>query len=158
MQLDYANSNTTRDSPQAYPERGGGSLHRKQCDQIGRFLEVLGNKSSPKLIAEFWAVLKKINLCKNCRGFYLGNFGEYLGNFLNQASGHIVRKRFFSFSIVFNTALLNEEQGFITKVLSELTTSKLVNHHINLFSVIVIFLKMGHSRPIYSLFLSFQYS
>ena len=32
-----------------------------------------------------------INSCKNCCGYYLGNFWSYLGNFLNSASGHTVR-------------------------------------------------------------------
>ena len=49
------------------------------CDQVGRFC----NQSSPKKIGDFWAHLKKINLCKNWCGYYLGNF-------LTSTSGHTV--------------------------------------------------------------------
>ena len=64
------------------------NVARLQCDQIGRFVKVLGNKfahkSSWKKIGDFWAILKNINLCKNCCVNDLGNFGKYLGNFFIQ--------------------------------------------------------------------------
>ena len=57
----------------------------KQCDQIGQFLKVHGNKfaykSSPKTLVTFWAFLKRITLCKNCCDINLGNFRKHLGNF-----------------------------------------------------------------------------
>ena len=47
-----------------------------QCDQIGRFFKVLGNKFahkiSPKRLGTFWAISKRIIVCKNCCFYYLG--------------------------------------------------------------------------------------
>ena len=63
-----------------------------QCDQIGRFLKVFGdkfaNKSGPKKIGDYWAILKRSSYVKNCSGFYLSNFWKQLDNLLTPPSGH----------------------------------------------------------------------
>ena len=55
-------------------------------------MEVFGdkftNKSGPKKIGDYWAVLKKMNLCqKNYSGYYLGTVWKQLGNTLTPTSG-----------------------------------------------------------------------
>ena len=60
-----------------------------QCDLIGWFLKVFGNKSNPKRLVTFGLIWKG-KFCKNCCGYYLGNFWKRLGNFLTQPSGHTV--------------------------------------------------------------------
>ena len=65
---------------------------RDQCDQIGRFMKVLGNKfahkSSPKILSTFELYWKRISKCKNCCGIYLGNFWKHLGYIFTPISGH----------------------------------------------------------------------
>ena len=70
----------------------GERVGKYQCDQIGRFFKVLGNKSaiksSPKKMGDIWANLKRFELCKNWCGYHLGTFWKQLGNFLTPISGH----------------------------------------------------------------------
>ena len=55
---------------------------------FGKFLTTnLLTKVAQKMIGTFWAI-KKINLCKNCGGYYLGNFWKHLGNFFTPSPGH----------------------------------------------------------------------
>ena len=67
-----------------------------QCDQIGRFLKVLGykfvNQSSPKGLVTFGGLQKRISLCENFCFYYLGNFYKHLGYLLTPTSGHNVNK------------------------------------------------------------------
>ena len=62
----------------------------EQCDQIGRFLKVLGTKlyfkSSPKTCVTFWG----ITIWKNCCSINLGIFWKHLGNIFTPISGHTV--------------------------------------------------------------------
>ena len=58
-----------------------------QCDQIGRFLQVLGNKlshkSSQNILVTFWLFLIMSLLCKKCVATFWAIFGrKKLGNFL----------------------------------------------------------------------------
>ena len=57
-----------------------------QCDQIGRFLQVLGNKmsqkSSPNILVTFRAISYNVTIMYKVRGYFLGNFGGKLGNFI----------------------------------------------------------------------------
>ena len=59
-----------------------------QCDQIGRFLKVLGDKicykSSPNNYQIFGLFWKTSLLCKNWCGYFLGNFWKHLVYFLLQ--------------------------------------------------------------------------
>ena len=68
-------------------EKGGGG----QCDQIGRFLQVLGekfsHKSSPNVQKLFGRIWKHQFLSKNCRGHFLGHFWNFCLLFIS-ASGH----------------------------------------------------------------------
>ena len=53
-----------------------------QCDQVGRFFKVLGNKFAHKitpksLVVTFGAISKRIIVCKNCFFYYLGNFWKH---------------------------------------------------------------------------------
>ena len=66
------------------------SLFLNQCDQIGRFLKVLGNKfalkSIPKRLLSFGIFWKRsINVNGWC-GYYVGNFWKHLGNFWKHLS------------------------------------------------------------------------
>ena len=58
---------------------------RKQRDQIGQFLKVLGDKISNKSIPSYYQLFglfwKTILLCKNLFGHFLGDFWKHLGNF-----------------------------------------------------------------------------
>ena len=60
----------------------------QQCDQIGRFLKVLGNRISSKRSRNDWQLFGlfwKISLwCKNCIGYFLGNFWQKMGYFFLQ--------------------------------------------------------------------------
>ena len=61
-------------------------LRCEQCDQIGQFLQVPGNKlshkSSPSILVAFWDISNNVTiLWKEC-GYFFGNFGVKLGNFL----------------------------------------------------------------------------
>ena len=57
-------------------------------DQIGRFLKVLGNKIYSKRSPKDWQLFGRFRktslLCKNCIGYFLGNFWKKLGYFLLQ--------------------------------------------------------------------------
>ena len=61
---------------------------RVQCDQIGQFLNILGdkfsNKSSPKSKQLFGLFVITSLLCKNYCGYFLGNFWKHLGYILLQ--------------------------------------------------------------------------
>ena len=51
---------------------------QNQCDQIGRFLQVLGNKlyykRSPNILVTFWAISNNVTIMLKVCGFFLGNF------------------------------------------------------------------------------------
>ena len=57
-----------------------------QCDQIGRFLQVLGNKlshkSCPNILVIFGAISNNVTIMKKVCGYFLGNFPGKLDNFL----------------------------------------------------------------------------
>ena len=53
-----------------------------------RFLKILGDKVFSKIIGNFWGYLKIWHLCKNCRGYFLGNFCQTLGLLFTPTSGH----------------------------------------------------------------------
>ena len=59
-----------------------------QCDQIGGFLKVFGDKisskSSPNYCQPFGQCWKTPLLCKNCCCYFLGNFWKHLSYFLLQ--------------------------------------------------------------------------
>ena len=40
------------------------------------------------MVGDFWAILKLINLYKDCCRYYLDNFRKHLGNFLTPTPGH----------------------------------------------------------------------
>ena len=62
--------------------------HHTQCDQIGRFLNVLRNKfackSSPKYWRLYWAVLTSFTLCKTTVASLWATFGTIWATFLLQ--------------------------------------------------------------------------
>ena len=64
-----------------------------QCDQIGRFLKVLGNKfsfkSSPKVFCDFWALLKNITfLVKSSMVNFWATFGTSWATFYFSTWSH----------------------------------------------------------------------
>ena len=74
-----------------------------QCDQIGRFLKVLGNKfsfkSSPKVFCDFWALLKNITfLVKSSMVNFWATFGTSWATFYFSIWSHCLslsRSNFF---------------------------------------------------------------
>ena len=63
-----------------------------QCDQIGRFLKILGlkicYKSSPKDCQLFGLFCKTSLLCKNCLGYFLGILGNIRATFYSNIWSH----------------------------------------------------------------------
>ena len=57
------------------------SFSQVQCDQIGRFMEVLGNKlsrkSSPNNLVTFWAISIMSLWCKWCVATFWGKLGNF---------------------------------------------------------------------------------
>ena len=97
-----------------------------QCDQIGRFMKVLGNrfacKSSPTSMVTFWAILKSLTLCKkNCCAIYLGNFWKHLGYIftpLSVRTGSLpVTLNNGKASRIFGTPLINPGQRRVEELL-----------------------------------------
>ena len=64
------------------------SLDQHQCDKIGPFLQLLGNKlshkSSPNILLIFGLFLIMSLLCKKCVATFWAVLGGKLGNFLFQ--------------------------------------------------------------------------
>ena len=75
-----------RQQQQSFPAKSKETKKQKQCDQIGRFLKVIGDKISIKSSPNYFSLLglfwKTSLLCKNCYGYFLGNFRKHLGYFL----------------------------------------------------------------------------
>ena len=67
-------------------------MEDEQCDQIGRFLQVLGNKFSHKstsdILVIFWAISNNVKIMYNVCGNFLGTFGRKLGNFYSIIWSH----------------------------------------------------------------------
>ena len=65
-----------------------------QCDQIGRFLKVLGNKvpckSSHNILQQFWAIVKMALFTLNWCGYLFGQLLEKMGLLFTSTSGHTV--------------------------------------------------------------------
>ena len=61
-------------------------LKYNQCDQIGVFLKMLGNKvpckRSPTILQQFWAIVKNCTFTSYRCGYVMGNFWRKLGYFL----------------------------------------------------------------------------
>ena len=70
--------------------------HREQCDQIGRFLKVLGNKISCKRNLNEWQNFglfwKTSRFCQHCIGYFLANFWKKIGLLLTPTSDHTGRE------------------------------------------------------------------
>ena len=56
-------------------------IWRDQCDQIGRFLKVLGDNLSFKSLVTFEVFWNRHFLSKNCHGYFFGRLYKKLGNF-----------------------------------------------------------------------------
>ena len=69
-------------------------VHKRdeQCDQIGRSLQVLGNKlshkSCPKNLVTFWAISKNITIMYKKCVLHLGQFSGEIRQLLIPSSGH----------------------------------------------------------------------
>ena len=67
----------------------------EQCDQIGRFLKVLGNRKSSKRSPNDWQLFglfwKTSLLCKNCISYFLGNFWKNWATFFSNIWSHCLR-------------------------------------------------------------------
>ena len=57
----------------------------EQCDQIGRFFVTNFSTKLDQIFGDFWSYFEKGHiLCKNCCGYFLGNFEGKFGYFLFQ--------------------------------------------------------------------------
>ena len=65
--------------------------HHNQCDQIGQFFELLGNKfsckSSPNIMVTFWVILNNTTFLSKLFGYFWGNVGK-IGQLFIPSSGH----------------------------------------------------------------------
>ena len=64
-----------------------------RCEQIGRFLQVLGNKlshkSSSNILVTFWTIPKNVTLlCKKCVATFWANFGGNWATFYSIIWSH----------------------------------------------------------------------
>ena len=59
-----------------------------QCDQIGRFLQVLGNKLSHKVALIIWWFLGYFLKCKKCVATFWAIFGKGIRQLFVPSSGH----------------------------------------------------------------------
>ena len=71
-----------------------GFFVSEQCDQIGRFLQVLGNKlpqkSSLNILVPFRAIHNNVTVMVKVCVYFLANFWEKLRNFFISSCGHTV--------------------------------------------------------------------
>ena len=97
-------------------------FYRGQCDQIWRFLKVLGNKFAYKSSSkDFWTIVKKIMLCKN---YYRGYHLETFGHFFAPTSGHTNR----GVVTMLNCMKVDCGGGQVVNVLAFYSNDRSLNH------------------------------